>query len=398
VKTSPSDTSFQFLQDWQYADFGFDTTGEGWNARSVFHLFAMLERNVFGRNVFRIVDENLLTIEEEVALSNAGIDFDSTEIVCTYRPSQFGLGANRNNVLYQVMVCDEYTTCLEAGSGSECERQSQLNYGPFGCCLISVTQTICTNVWVDIPGSGGGSGGGTGGGGTGGGEGSGGGVNLPQCPNVANLNGRIETYDSCIVGWVPGPGSTFPEIINNVDDPCLRNSVNEAINLDCRNKIATFVNTVFSTSEQFHLQFHDNVLTGANANLEALTATGPLNSDPTQSMTIITLNNAQLSDASKEYIAITILHEVVHAWINYKFPVPVQNAQQHYLMAESYRFNMLRNALLEMYPNLSLEDATDLTWGGLYDTIQFSNLPLSERQRIIQKNSAYKNGTLGTPC
>lgn len=51
-----------------------------------------------------------------------------------------------------------------------------------------------------------------------------------------------------------------------------------------------------------------------------------------------------------------------------------------------------------MYPNASQEDATDLTWGGLYNTIGVTNLPLSERSRIIQKNLDYKTNTKGTPC
>ena len=105
-----------------------------------------------------------------------------------------------------------------------------------------------------------------------------------------------------------------------------------------------------------------------------------------------------MGSASKEYIAATILHEVVHAWIDYKFTNPIDNAHQHSLMAGTNRFNLMRSALLEMYPNMNSQDATDLTWGGLYNTIEFSNLTPAERDRIIQTNSNYKNNTKGTHC
>lgn len=211
VRTTPSDTSFQYLCDWQYAEFGFDTVQTGWNARNVFHVFAMLDRSVFSRNKFRIIDQNLLTNQEEAALSSAGINFDSTEVVCTYQPLATGGRANRNNILYEVLVCEDYSTCLEIGTGSQCLRQGRANYGPFGCCLISVTQTICTTVWVDIPGSGNGGGNGSGSGGSGGG--SGGGGTPPECGST--LPGRTNLTDSCGPGWVPDP--TY-----STEDPCIK--------------------------------------------------------------------------------------------------------------------------------------------------------------------------------
>ncbi len=190
-----------------------------------------------------------------------------------------------------------------------------------------------------------------------------------------------------------------PEITNDVDDPCIKNSVNDAISRDCKNEITSFVNTVFGNSDKFHLKFSDEVFAGADATDDARASTGPI-LNYTETKTVISFNNGQLGNASKEYIAATILHEVVHAWIDYKFPTPIDNAHQHSLMAGSNRFNLMRSALLEMYPNLPPQDATDLTWGGLYNTIEYVNLSPTEKNRIEQTNSDYKNRTnnKGTPC
>ena len=70
------------------------------------------------------------------------------------------------------------------------------------------------------------------------------------------------------------------------------------------------------------------------------------------------------------------------------------------MFANTGRFDMLSQGLREMYPNLSLQDANDLTWRGLYNTPSFSNLAPAERDRIIQRNLDFKNRTngTGTPC
>lgn len=190
-----------------------------------------------------------------------------------------------------------------------------------------------------------------------------------------------------------------PEIVNNVTDPCIKNNVNNVIGLDCKNEITSFINTTFSGSQQYHLQFFDqSTFVGQNPDDEARTSTGPIGSDITQTMTVIRFNNSQLANASQEYIAITILHEAIHAWIDYKFPSPIDNAHQHSLMAGTNRFNLMRSALMEMYPLMSMADATDLTWGGLHNTIEFSNLIPAEKARIIQTNLDYKSHAKGTPC
>jgi len=199
----------------------------------------------------------------------------------------------------------------------------------------------------------------------------------------------------------PAGGGETLEIQNNVTDPCIYSSVNYAIYSGATNKISNFINNVFGNSDIYILHFFSNALVGSSANNDANTGTGLLFfGNQIVTKTVITFNTNQLTGASQEYIGATILHEAVHAWIDHKFPVPIENAQQHNLMAANDRFTLMYNALLEMFPALNPQDAYDLTWGGLFNSIAFNNLPSIVKDRIIQTNNNYKfriNNT-GTPC
>lgn len=194
----------------------------------------------------------------------------------------------------------------------------------------------------------------------------------------------------------------LPIVINDVTNPCMRSSVENAINSDVRNKVSQKINEVWQNSDKLHLQFNNGTLPAAQSHLDARTSTFLPTPNLEQLKSVITLNDIQLQHASKEYIAVTILHEVIHAWIEFKYPAPLDNAQQHELIASSNRFNMIRDALMAMFPSLGIDDATDLTWGGLGHTIAFTNKNQAEKERINNKNLDYKDQTRatkkGTPC
>lgn len=194
-----------------------------------------------------------------------------------------------------------------------------------------------------------------------------------------------------------------PDLIQNaVDDSCIRHSVDYAITQGCKNEITSFINSTFDTSSTYHLLFRSGPIP-AHPNNVAYTTTGPLSPQSfEQTNTIIMFNTNILNSPSKEYVVSTILHEAIHAWINYQYPEPPTNAQQHNQMTNSDRFNKVLDALLELCPSLrnqtNTQDAIDLVWGGLEATAAYVNLPIADKQRIQQTNLAYKNGTKGSPC
>lgn len=222
-----------------------------------------------------------------------------------------------------------------------------------------------------------------------------------QNPNCTDLS-----TPECFCELIGGPGcqetggggqnNTPPSVDNLVDDPCLHSTVDVVISRDCQNKITTFINNTFANSNTFNLEFvdmpnhptRDAVCDVRGILLDRFTAT-------------ITLYNNQLNSASQEYIAATILHEVVHAWIEYSYPNTSDQINQHNLMASSWRFEAMKTALMEIFPNLGEQDAIDLTWGGNYQTTAFMTKPPTEQQQIIDRNNQFKNHTPngpGTPC
>lgn len=215
IRTTPSDTTFRYLCDWEYNDYGIDTAGTGWNARDIFHVFAMLDRSVFGRNSFRIKDEYLLTQAEKDYIINMGLTFDSTVVIYTLQPSQNSSG--RNNLLLPVEVCDDVMVCIRqqmlgfriGGSG----RSSTYDPCPQG--QTPFIFTLCTTVMVEIPT------GGVGGSGSGGGNppsGGGGGGSTPPDPDCegSGTGNRSSNYENpCGPGWVPIDDDPPP-----TEDPC----------------------------------------------------------------------------------------------------------------------------------------------------------------------------------
>ena len=246
---------------------------------------------------------------------------------------------------------------------------------------------------------------------------TGGAYEVPECYDEETEQDEIQVLNDCLENnsnedcycYIFGIGcpidpedgnETLPIIVNSVDNPCLKSNVENAISLDCRNKISNFINTVFLDNENLILYFSDNEFNaGPHVGWDSYSGTQPL-SDSRIKTTII-LNNLLLNNASQEYITATILHEAVHAWIDYQYGHGSPEANiQHNLMAQNDRFNMMRDALMEMFPNLSLQAATDLTWGGLKNTNAFSQLSATEQQRILQINYNYREriNNTGTAC
>ena len=192
-KLSSADTSYQYLADWQYAGYGFDTTGPGLNARDIFHLFARFDGAVFGRSEFKITDGRIFG-RPQGEVSRVRL-----------RPAAI---TTRNNVLVYTTICDLYDHCWAPDGTVPCTECTT------SCPQYIYTTVECTSGWVDngwTPASGGSGGSGTGGGSTGGG----GGYPPPTCGSVTT---RTDQDPVCGPGWVPPESgtSTPPEPIDSM--------------------------------------------------------------------------------------------------------------------------------------------------------------------------------------
>lgn len=111
----------------------------------------------------------------------------------------------------------------------------------------------------------------------------------------------------------------------------------------------------------------------------------------------ITLNNLALANASKEYVAATIYHEIVHLYIT------DSEMNEHATMAAAY-IQPIKQALMTQFPGLGETNAYYLAWGGLEEYGAWNVLSQNERNNIKATNWKFKNlnnkynGQYGTAC
>jgi len=232
--------------------------------------------------------------------------------------------------------------------------------------------------------------------------------------NVGGVNNSSEDdsvpYDNS--GGGSGGDSGEPteneedSIYNNLDStiyPCAHKIINETLN--CNDEVNAILRNVFGVNDNVNLKFiaDPNVPDGESGITKHTKGGG--NFDFT-----IGLNVNMLNTSTKDYIAATVIHEGVHAYINYRygqwqissdsnsfktqFPIYWQyrgNDPQHNQMAESY-VNLMQNLIINLNPSINSTVARALAWGGLQETTAWRNL--SDTNEIKNINIAGRNGDI----
>ncbi|TMI71915.1 MAG: hypothetical protein E6H09_11910 [Bacteroidetes bacterium] len=204
VETSPSDTNFLLIADWQYKSRPYASPSVDSAAENVALLFIMQDRNVFGYDRFTITDSNLFrslqnsnSAGREIRVGNSGGRLGSQQ---------------RVSLDYEVEVCFNTYVCPwpdYCGPHGGCDYMNCVS-STNPCYLVS---SICWTYYYDI-GSGewseSGDGGPAGGG-------SGGGWNNWEPPVCEEpTGGRVNQYEDCGPGWTP-PGIDVPI---EAENPC----------------------------------------------------------------------------------------------------------------------------------------------------------------------------------
>ncbi|ALL07825.1 hypothetical protein AQ505_21405 [Pedobacter sp. PACM 27299] len=176
---------------------------------------------------------------------------------------------------------------------------------------------------------------------------------------------------------------------NEVKDPCINEAVETARN--AKNTIRDMLNNTFSGNE-----YEDSDITFKDV------TTLPDNIDGTSrqinsKIFEIELNKNKLLGRSKEYIVATVYHEVLHTYLDTKYPKGLDGTisigDGHSKMADDY-IALLTGSLRVAFPSLSLQDAWGLSWGGLQFTSFYKNkLSDSERAEIEDINEQHKKST-----
>ena len=253
--------------------------------------------------------------------------------------------------------------------------------------------------------------------GGGGNSGGGGAPTIPECPGTNSIkhpvvnNLPLPPDDG---GGSGGGGGGFPPppqpspctvdatVTNNVNDPCLKKMVDAAVRSDITYNLNESMLSIFNSNTAFNLNFVDDVASNLKDPAESAETTGSAQPEKSGDRIIITsmdlqitFNKTVLSNASKEYVTATIMHEAIHAYLRYSQTI----VSQHLDMARNY-ISVMADQLLKLYPNLSPIDAKNLAWGGLEKDpgSLYTDLSQVEKNNIDITNANYKTGKSGTPC
>jgi hypothetical protein len=216
-------------------------------------------------------------------------------------------------------------------------------------------------------------------------------------------------------GWVPpqgGGGATTTTtvehesvvtvepliIINDLQDSCSSKVLQKLQSQDLNGEIADIISDVFNTSDKVNLTFNEFFDPNkAPAKSIISTKQGELFSE------VISLNTAHVQNASQEFRAVLMIHESLHAYMNYNNNYYQDQLGQHQEMADKY-VQKVKVLLQHMY-SIDDQNAYSLILNGLRDAFG-NNIPayynaLKTKYNIddpLRKYEYHRVGLSGTQC
>ncbi len=221
-------------------------------------------------------------------------------------------------------------------------------------------------------------------------------IDLPQCADPEPPN-PCDTWNTGCEGEGGGGGggtynpNTLNNIINNIQNNFLLSTYNQIMQNNFNNKITNVIKDIYGVSEKINLIIKDvNDLPIDKDGQTSVTR----NQQNSNILNVeLKLNVNELPNASREYTAATIYHECIHAILIYKNI----NIAQHNHMALNYQ-GVIKQALLDAFPNLSNEYADALAWGDLENTAAFNILPQEKKTQIRNENQYQRLAVHRTAC
>lgn len=260
-------------------------------------------------------------------------------------------------------------------------------------------------------------------------------TNLVDYPSISwnDFGNVIQYYDSYqwpggiedYLTWYNEVHSAPPvenygdSLINNLDSlPCFKKVLDSIARLPASDSIGKLMHELnnLGTNHDVSLKFVFN--SAMASNVDGHTNSGGVSNEATNTININTI----LTNSSQEYKAITMIHEMLHAYIstittyhifNPSFSSPnwiriqdlrnqgyVGEALSHELMARYFIDDMV-SSLQQLFPGMDTERATALAWGGLGQTSLWVAKSDTEKNDIVAINNQEKynqSGSTGTFC
>ncbi len=275
---------------------------------------------------------------------------------------------------------------------------------PNKCVLCSICEQLCPNNAINVSGAGGGLDG------------------YPPLlnysfafyPNQCDMSGYCQA--ECPTGAIQisnlppaGTGSgnnggnnppVTPVSTNNIKSYLTNGCAVAALNKFLNNQIQARIGQIITqliNMQNVNLTIDQAPL--ADPNIDAYTHVGQSTNEAGQIVydIYITLNENMFPQNTQEYLVSTIMHEFMHGYLG----ATDQNGYFDHNELGNFYQEMMADALQEIFPALSAEDASALSWGGLESSYAWSELLRQYPQyadTLQQIDKAYKLGTKGTSC
>lgn len=335
--TSTVSTEHRFLCDWQYQDCGTGpSTDSTWNQKDVFHIFAELDNSVFDRTQFKVTDSTLLSTADKASLDSLKVSFEDATIIYNLKKNgDRGNTGGRANYLQPLETCEHFSTCIEPCRAFRSEHARGLDDDPC-TCVTWLDWDVCTIVWEEESNGGGGSGGS-------GGNSGGGGWIPPTCGGGDARGLKV----NCSPGWIPPAGggdeTTYENLgfhhfdnasvspgdygkimnwsLNNINvthlDSCrtvlLRKLIDSLGSNPLGRMLAKLDRAIFENMNIEKFQVRYNI--APNMGVVARTDSFVYNSTTGVFSCAITLDSAIANTATDIFVAGTLLHESIHAYM-----------------------------------------------------------------------------------
>lgn len=411
INVSPTDTSFSYRCDWQYEQYVNDSATVNDQGKNVAAFFMALDNVVFGHTQFKINDKRLFKPLSNIHANDTG-DYIIKKV---FLSDSINSLISNNLLAYEctdIVIFYECSICH--GNDPDC---------PLGGTWYEYYRFCDWTYYPDPDNNGGGTGG------TGGGGGGGGGSTPPNCdqqpvPFAKGLHNQSNFVNPCGGGggWTPIPIEDEPiptisvySITNTINPnfPCLRAAFDDVTAPRLRNCIYNLYNETFVGTNKVHnleILSRPELLDDNGSPVPAKSRVKPNDNNTYQ----IALNEYMGLNFTKEYWSSVILHELVHGFIQKNaldFTPSSQFQNIHQIMLTTW-VGDIKEALLDIYPSMSMQDAlclaingmSDMLTGDVNNTFKYEMTLWMEQYYNVnstmlgQVADAYSNGTKGTPC
>lgn len=189
-----------------------------------------------------------------------------------------------------------------------------------------------------------------------------------------------------------------PTIVINLSNPCLDGVAVNLNNANIPSDINQVINDIFGSNNMTNLILEENTTLNAPARTTVTSESNPF-------VVTIAFNPSYFSNTSSEYVAATMYHEAMHAYLDAN-TASRDGLEQHVTMATEY-IDWLVDAMSQAYPGTPDKDAKGLALRGLADVMENNpaywndlvhSMGFADTQEVINLTDGYRNGTKGSPC